>query len=60
VIGDDELAAIAAALATLTRSVTLKRERESASLEGRERTSRWKFAARNPELDAFGIDYRSV
>jgi hypothetical protein len=53
VITDDELAAIAAALMTV--EVTLRCERESASLEG---PSRWKYAARNPDLDI--EDYRSV
>jgi hypothetical protein len=54
VISDDELAAIAAALAI----VTLRCERESASLEGSDPVSRWKFAARNPDLEL--EDYRSV
>jgi hypothetical protein len=50
VIGDDELAAIAAALTILT-DVT---EPDNVT----ERASRWKVAARNPDLEI--EDYRSV
>jgi hypothetical protein len=49
VIGDDELAAIAAALALLTAEETT---------DMTELRSRWKLAARNPDLEL--EDYRSV
>jgi hypothetical protein len=65
VINDDELAAIAAALTVL--NACHPEVRALASLEGREPSSRWKFAARNLDLDgdpmrerALGIDYRRV
>ncbi|HTZ56347.1 MAG TPA: hypothetical protein VMB20_14970 [Candidatus Acidoferrum sp.] len=49
-ISDDELAAIAAALAALTPAV----ETEHVT----EHPSRWKLAARNPDLEI--EEYRSV
>jgi hypothetical protein len=50
VISDDELAAIVAALTLLAAA------EETASMT--ELRSRWKFAARNPDLEL--EDYRSV
>jgi hypothetical protein len=50
VITDDELAAIAAALSALTPVAETE--------EMTDRPARWKFAARNPDLDI--EDYRSV
>ncbi|HUA10007.1 MAG TPA: hypothetical protein VMA98_12145 [Candidatus Acidoferrales bacterium] len=56
-ISQEELAAIAAAL-TVVRSQDVSPGRSlHASLEGREE-SRWKLAARNPDLEI--EDYRSV
>ncbi|HTU70201.1 MAG TPA: hypothetical protein VMF11_07745 [Candidatus Baltobacteraceae bacterium] len=49
-ISDDELAAIAAALAMLIADRRHPEARAQASLEGRE-GSRWKLADRNPELE---------
>jgi hypothetical protein len=49
-MSDDELAAVAAALSVLTASAETE--------EMTARPSRWKFAARNPDLEI--EDYRSV
>ncbi len=62
-ITDDELAAISAALAVLTRSVTLtgfgSAEPMAFGLRPiRGEGGRWKFADRNPDLEL--EDYRSV
>ena len=54
-MSDDELAAIAAALAAVTAEACHPEVRATASLEG---ASRWKVAGRNPDLEI--EDYRSV
>jgi hypothetical protein len=55
VISDDELAAITAALTALT---SFEAPLQGAPQDDRKAVSRWKFAARNPDLEL--EDYRSV